>query len=341
MSQSPFDTLMEISMGFTLPRALHVVAELGVADALDDAPLSVEALALTTGTNAGALGRVLRVLSAHGVFEQQGGNYTHSPASRMLRSDHPQSMRSFVRMQGIPALWHIWEHFDHAVMTGRSAAEKTLPNGGFWGYFVGHPDHSRLFNDAMTGKTHGQAAGILAAYDFTVFKTIADIGGGNGHLLRSILDAAPNAEGVLFDLPHVIEQAAAVGSSSAETTSRQLFPGRSAPLRGLCDDAGAPRWNDDESAQILNAIRRFAPSHARLLVVEFLIPKDNKPRWPLYLDMIMLGELTGKERTQSEFDTLLQNSSFRLDRVIDVGLNTFVLESSVMGRKAHSRKSAR
>jgi hypothetical protein len=332
---------MEISMGFTLPRALHVVAELGVADALDDAPLSVEALALTTGTNAGALGRVLRVLSAHGVFEQQGGNYTHSPASRMLRSDHPQSMRSFVRMQGIPALWHIWEHFDHAVMTGRSAAEKTLPNGGFWGYFVGHPDHSRLFNDAMTGKTHGQAAGILAAYDFTVFKTIADIGGGNGHLLRSILDAAPNAEGVLFDLPHVIEQAAAVGSSRLKLHPGNFFQDDLPLCEAYVMMQVLHDWNDDESAQILNAIRRFAPSHARLLVVEFLIPKDNKPRWPLYLDMIMLGELTGKERTQSEFDTLLQNSSFRLDRVIDVGLNTFVLESSVMGRRAHSRKSAR
>jgi len=330
MSQSPFDTLMEISMGFTLPRALHVVAELGVADALDDAPLSVEALALTAGTNAGALGRVLRVLSAHGVFERQGGNYTHSPASRMLRSDHPQSMRSFVRMQGIPALWHIWEHFDHAVMTGRSAAEKTLPNGGFWGYFAGHPDHSRLFNDAMTGKTHGQAAGILAAYDFTVFKTIADIGGGNGHLLRSILDAAPNAEGVLFDLPHVIEQAAAVGSSRLKLHPGNFFQDDLPVCDAYVMMQVLHDWNDDESAQILNAIRRFAPSHARLLVVEFLIPKDNKPIWPLYLDMIMLGELTGKERTQSEFDTLLRNSRFGLDRVIDVGLNTFVLESSVI-----------
>jgi hypothetical protein len=97
---------MEISMGFTLPRALHVVAELGVADALDDAPLSAEILAAATNTHAGALGRVLRVLSASGVFEQQEGTYTHSPASRLLRSDHPQSMRSFVRMQGIPVLWH-------------------------------------------------------------------------------------------------------------------------------------------------------------------------------------------------------------------------------------------
>ena len=330
MSQSPFDTLMEISMGFTLPRALHVVAELGVADALDEAPLSVETLATATNTHAGALGRVLRVLSASGVFEQQEGTYAHSPASRLLRSDHPQSMRSFVRMQGIPALWHIWEHFDHTVGTGRSAAEKTLPDSGFWGYFADHPEHSRLFNDAMTGKTHGQAAGMLAAYDFSRFERIADIGGGNGHLLRAIIDATPNVEGVLFDLSHVIEQATAVGSDRLKLHPGNFFQDD----LPVCDAYVLMQvlhdWNDDEASQILRALRRSAPSRARLLLVECLIPENNEPRWPLFLDMIMLGELTGKERTQAEFERLLQNSGFTLDRLIDVGLNTFLLEASVI-----------
>jgi hypothetical protein len=329
MSQSPFDTLMEISMGFTLPRALHVIAELGVADALDNEARSVEALAEATGTNAGALGRVLRVLSAHGVFQKEGSWYAHSAASRLLRSDHPQSMRSFVRMQGIPALWHIWEHFDHAVKTGRSAAEKTLPDGGFWGYFAGHPEHSRLFNDAMTGKTHGQAAGILAAYDFSGFESVADIGGGNGHLLRAILDAAPNAEGVLFDLPHVIEQAALAGSDRLK-----IYPGNFfADDLPVCDAYVMMQvlhdWDDHEALQILKAIRRAAPGHAKLLVVEVLVPEDNMPSWPLFLDMIMLGELTGRERTHTEFEMLLQNSGFRLNRMIDAGLNTFVLEAGL------------
>ena len=160
MADSPFDTLMQVSMGFTLPRTLHVIAELGIAGALDDTPLSAKALAAATGTDADALNRAIRLLCAHGIFERQADGYGHTPASWLLRSDHPQSMRSFVRMQGIPALWHIWEHFDHSLRTGRSAAEKTLPDGGFWGYFTDNPEHSRLFNDAMTAKTHGQTAGI-------------------------------------------------------------------------------------------------------------------------------------------------------------------------------------
>jgi hypothetical protein len=160
------------------------VAELGIADALEDMPLSPEQLADATGTHAGALNRALRLLSTHGVFEKRDTVYAHTAASRLLRSNHPQSMRPFVRMQGIPALWHIWEHMDHSLKTGRSGAEIALPDGSFWGYFAGHPEHGRLFNDAMTGKSHGQAAGILAAYEFSAFRSLADIGGGNGICCR-------------------------------------------------------------------------------------------------------------------------------------------------------------
>jgi hypothetical protein len=328
MTKSPFDTLMEVSTGFTLPRTLHVIAELGIADALEETPRSAEVLAAVTGTNAEALNRALRVLSAHGIFAGQDGVYAHTPASLLLRSDHPQSMRSFVRMQGIPALWHIWEHFDHALRTGRSAAEKSLPDG-FWGYFADHPEHSRLFNDAMTGKTHGQTAGILGAYDFSDFNTIADIGGGNGHLLLSILTVTPNLKGVLFDLPHVIQQGSVTASDRLKLHPGNFFE----DALPVCDAYLLMQilhdWSDQETTQILKAIRRSAPPHGKLLLAEWLIPDNSQPSWTLFVDLIMLGELTGKERTKPEFEKLLGGAGFRLDRVIDIGFNTFLLESAV------------
>jgi O-methyltransferase/methyltransferase family protein len=330
LSKPPVDTLMQVSMGFTLPRTLHVIAELGIADAPDETPRSAEALATATGTDAEALKRTLRVLCAHGIFERQGGFYAHTPASRLLRSDHPQSMRSFVRMQGIPALWQIWEHSDHSLRTGRSAAEKTLPNGGFWGYFEDNPEHSRLFNDAMTGKTHGQTAGILLAYDFADFNSIADIGGGNGHLLHAILAATPNLKGVLFDLPHVIEQNSSVRSDRVELRAGNFFEDTLPTCDAYLMVQILHDWSDHEAATILKSIRRSAPPHAKLLLAEWLIPEDGEPSWTLYADLIMLGELTGKERSQIEFRELLAEAGFRLDRVIDVGFNTFVLESSVI-----------
>jgi O-methyltransferase domain len=64
----------------------------------------------------------------------------------------------------------------------------------------------------MKGKAHGQIAGILSTYDFSTFKTVADIGGGRGHLLQAVLNAAPNATGVLFDQPHVVKDLAGTAS---------------------------------------------------------------------------------------------------------------------------------
>jgi hypothetical protein len=89
-------------------------------------------------------------------------------------------------------------------------------------------------------------------------------------------------------------------------------------------------WSDKEAAEILKAVRRSAPQHAKLLLAEFLIPEDSKPNWTLFVDLIMLGELTGKERTQAEFTKLLDESGFRPDRVIDTGSNTYLLEASVI-----------
>jgi hypothetical protein len=327
---NPAETLLELSMGFTLPRALHVVAELGIADAVEDTPRNVEDLAAATGTHAESLNRALRLLSAHGVFHYRNSGYMHSPASQLLRSEHPQSMRSFVRMQGIPALWHIWEHLDHSLRTGRSAAEKTLPDGGLFGYFAAHPDHSRLFNDAMTGKTHGQIAGVMDAYDFSDFGTIADIGGGNGHLIQAVLDATPNAEGVLFDLPHVIEQSSAIASDRLRLQPGSFFDDDLPVCDAYLMMQILHDWSDEETVKILQAIHRSAPPHAKLLLAEWLVPEDGQPSWTLFVDLIMMTELTGKERSEPEFRELLASAGFKVERVIDAGMNTFILEATVI-----------
>ena len=112
---NPFETLRQIAGGYCLPRSLHVVADLGVADQLDDTPRTSAELAVDVGAQPEALGRVLRLLSAHGVFESSDGKFRHTPASRMLRTDHPQSMRDYVRMFGLPPFWATFGEMGHAV----------------------------------------------------------------------------------------------------------------------------------------------------------------------------------------------------------------------------------
>ena len=89
-------------------------------------------------------------------------------------------------------------------------------------------------------------------------------------------------------------------------------------------------WNDRQSVEILSAIRRAAPAHAKLLLIEAIVPEDLNPSWIKMLDLFMLVLLTGKERTRREFEGLLAASGFRLDRVIDVGLGMSILDASVI-----------
>lgn len=329
MKDTPANILLQVSMSHAIPRCLHVVADLGIADALDDAPRSAEDLASATGIHSNALHRVLRALSAYKIFEARDGGWVHTPASRLLRSDHPQSMRSFVRMIGFPIYWEIFKSLEHAVRTGQSAGEKVVP-GGVWKYLAENPEQNRIFNEAMVGKAHAQVAGVISAYDFSSFKSIADIGGGRGHLLQAILAAAPKANGVLFDQPHVIAQASGIASDRMQLRGGDFFK----DALPVCDAYLIMQvihdWSDQEAALIMQAIRRAAPHGAKLLLIEAVIPEGADPNWVTMLDLQMLAILTGRERTEPEYKSMLAAAGFRLDRTIDVGLNTSIFEATAV-----------
>jgi hypothetical protein len=328
IAENPIEVLQQVAGGYCLPRCLHVVAELGVADALKDEALDAGALATAVGADPDALGRVLRLLAAHGVFEIDGEMFRHSPASRLLRSDHPQSMRAFARMFGLPIFWATFARMEHAVRTGQPAATQVFPEG-FWDYLAQRPDEGRVFNAAMAAKAQGAVAGILSAYDFSRFERIGDIGGGSGHLLRAILaDAAPSANGVLFDLPHVVEEASGTDSERLALQAGDFFrdpiPSCDAYLlMEIIHD-----WGDAESAAILRAIRSAAPDGARLLLIETIVPQDPGPDWSKMLDIHMLTLLGGRQRTAQEYEELLTKAGFALERHIDTGAGISILDAA-------------
>ena len=231
-------------------------------------------------------------------------------------------------MIGLPVYWRGFEYFADALRTGESIQEKVVP-GGYWKYLSENPEAARLFDEAMMGKAAGQIAGVLRSYDFSAFETIADIGGGRGHLLAAVLQAAPRAHGVLFDQPHVTAAAQAAGMESERL---RVHPGDffmdalpSADcylIMQVIHD-----WNDPKAARILAAIRKAAAPGAKLLLIECIVPEDSKPSWTKMLDLQMLTLLSGKERTEKEYSEMLRTAGFRLDRVIDVGMSTSILES--------------
>jgi hypothetical protein len=322
----PFETLRQISGGYCLSRSIHVLAELNVADALGDEALSAAELARTVGADADALFRVLRLACAHGVFEQEGDRFRHSPASRMLRSDHPQSMRAFVRMFGLAINWDAYRELEYSVRSGHRATERTLPEG-VWSYLRQHEEANHIFNATMLAKARGQIPAIIACCDFSRFELIGDIAGGRGHLLSAILDAAPKTKGILFDLPHVVKEASDLVSSRLTLQSGDFFQ----DVLPKCDAYILMEiihdWPDKESVAILKAVRQAAQAGATLFLIETIVPASSEPDWSKMLDIHMLTLLGGKQRTLREYETLLKQAGFQFQREIDTGAGISVIEA--------------
>ena len=324
---NPFESLRQIYSGYAASRALHVIADLGVADALDESPRSATELAKSVGADPEALGRVLRLLSSYGVFEAVGDGYRHSPASRFLRSDHPGSARPIARMFGLPMNWSAYEEMGHTLRTGRPATEKTMPEG-FWKHFSANPEESALFNEAMAAKARAQIPAVVAAYDFSRFKRIGDIGGGRGHLLQAVLQAAPKSKGILFDLPHVVADAASAASDRLTLQSGDFFKDPLPECDAYIVMEVIHDWADRESEAILKAIRRAAPAGATLLLIEEIVPDDPGPHWSKVLDVHMLTLLGGKQRTYREYESLLRASGFTAKREIGTPFGISLVEAN-------------
>ena len=325
-ADSPFATVLTVAGGYVLPRCLHVVADLGVADQVSDTPRPVAEVASAVGAERDALARVLSLLSAHGLFTCSAEGVSHTPASALLRTDHPQSMRSFARMFGSQISWSAYGSLAHTVRTGRPAADEVFP-GGFWAYLAEHPDEAAIFNEAMMGKAHGAVAGIMGSYDFSAFRAICDVGGGSGHLLRAVLESAPNARGILFDLPRVIESAEGIASQRLALQAGDFFRDALPECDAYLLMEVIHDWNDDESLAILKAVRRAAPSQATLLLIEQMVPEEPGPSWVKTLDIHMLTLLGGRQRTLHEYTVLLEGAGFAFRRAIEAGPDAVILEA--------------
>jgi hypothetical protein len=304
----PDEIIWTLSNAVVASRCLHVIAALGVADQIGNDAVSTLELASRCGADADALERMLRLLAAHGIFERDGAGFRHTPASRLLCSDHPMSMRAVAAMMGLPIFAATFDQLEHSARTGSPAIETVEPKG-LWAYLQDHPDEARTFDGAMTAKAATDSAAVLGAYDFSRFATIADIGGGRGHLLRAILEAVPTASGVLFDRRQVIE--------ALDFTHDRLTPQAGDFFVDPLPAADAyvlmnvvHDWPDAECVAILRAIRAAAGTGASALIIENVLPANGGDPRAQALDIIMLAMTGGRERTARRLSELLTSCGF-------------------------------
>ena len=318
---SPSDLIINLARGYFAPRCLYLIAELGVADHIGDAPCPLNELAEKTATDPNSFARVLDLLETIGVFERNGDGYQHTAASRLLRSDNPNSLRSFVRMIGSEMCWSCFGSLMHSVQSGAP----TLTQGLF-GYLSANPEMGKVFDEAMTGKSRQEIAALVSAYDFSGFDVIADVGGGQGHLLQAVLTVAPKARGILFDLPQVVDQE--IASARLSIQSGDFFKDQIPQADVYLVSRVVHDWPDEQATAIFSNIRRAMSATGKLLVIENVIFEGPHARRTRELDILMLAVSGGRERTRAQYEELLSAAGLRISRIVPTGDSISIIEAT-------------
>lgn len=309
----PQAVLAQMMMSFIVSQATSVAAKLSIADHLAGGAKSVEEIAVLTETHAPSLYRLLRALASVGIFQNDAENhFSNTAISEFLRADHPESMRGIVYVLSDREHWNAHGNMLQSIKTGEIAFEYTFGIPIF-PYYAENPQAAKIFDDAMTSFSSGIARAVAATYDFSGAKTIADIGGGHGILISTILNANPNAKGILFDQPQVV--AGAEVSDKIETVGGDFFAEIPVKADAYLMKHIIHDWNDEQSITILKNLAQSAPTGSKLLLVESVVEEDDSPSMSKVMDLNMLVMTGGKERTANEYAALFEKTGFRLTNV--------------------------
>jgi SAM-dependent methyltransferase len=328
---SPSRQMMQLIWpGVLVVQAVHVAARLGIPDLLSTGPQTVDELAQAAKAHGPSLRRILRALASLGVFaETADGHFEHTPLSETLRSDHPQSVRPWALLLGGQLFWRPWGELCESVISGTSSFRR-IYGEPFFQYLGSHPDDAAIFHGAMSSGSAERLPAVLAAYDFSAFDRIVDVGGGHGALLRGILSASPKTRAVLYDLPDVVAGAeslrAADVAARCEIVGGDFFESVPAGGDGYILSRVIHDWNDERALKILQNCRRAIRPDGRLLLIEGVVTPPNEPDSNKFLDVWFIGG-GGQERNEAEFRALLAQAGFELKRVIATASSTAIIES--------------
>ena len=325
-------TMLQMIWGIHISRAVYVAAELGIADLLAGGPVTAAQLARATQTHEPSLYRVLRLLAALGVLtEDDKRGFGLTVLGERLRTGVPASMRAWAMLVESLGGVRAFEPIIETVRTGRPGVD--LAHGmTIFEFVAARPELARGFQAAMSERTAAFAPSVATGYDFSPMRTVADIGGGKGTLLAAILQAQPGLRGILFDVPAVAADAAAVLRAAGvddrcEIMVGDFFDGVPRDADGYILANVLHDWDDARSVQILTACRRAMAGHGRVLIVERLISGDPAEAVPVLLsDLNMLLLSGGQERTNAEYGTLLAAAGLRPGRIQPVATPYGVIE---------------
>jgi ubiquinone/menaquinone biosynthesis C-methylase UbiE len=320
--------LVAMVNSYWITQALSVAAQFNLPDLLASGAQTSAQLAQATETQAPALHRLLRALvTLEIVREREDGAFALLPLGALLRSGAAVSLRSYAIFVG-QYQWQEWSHLRDSVRTGESVREHLTGTAG---------PRPAVFNQAMVEQTRLIVAAVVQAYDFTGYKQIIDVGGGYGELLVAILKAYPEARGVLFDRPHVIEPARQYLASASLAQRCTCLAGdffEAVPGGGevYVLKSIIHNYSDEQSARILDNCRRVMPEGAKLLLLERIKPErlgvSAADQVYARADLNMLIVNASQERSAADYQALLASCGLRLTKIVPAGGEFSIMEAT-------------
>jgi O-methyltransferase domain len=303
VSERPSEAaLWDALRGGLVTRALALVAELDIARKLADGPRGVAELAAETGAEADTLHRLLRALASDGIFaEEEPGVFRNTSASELLTVD---GWDDFARLFGGP-----WLEAVRGLDASGEASFPRVHGEEFWAWFGSHPDERAAFDRAMAQGWQGRLE-RLETVAWRGDETVVDVGGGNGSLLRALLELHPEMRGIVFDLPETVRDESSLGDRCAFVEGsffESVPPGDAHVLSTIVHD-----WDDESARRILETVR--ASAGERLVLLDAVIEPGNEPQGAKWLDLLMLVIARGRERTEEEWRELLASSRWEPTR---------------------------
>jgi hypothetical protein len=311
--------LRELAFGAALAAAVRAAARLGVPDALGDTPMTAEDLAAAVKTEPKPLRRMLRALTCYGVFaEEPDGRFAHTDMSRLLREDDPNSLRAIALWCTEPWTWAAWPRLDEAVRTGKNVVEGLYGKEFFTYLNEDAPESADVFNRAMTRSSEQSAREVAALLDLSGATSVADIGGGQGHVVACLLDKYPAMHGSLLDLPRVVENALPRLREGGDLAGRaRIVPGdvrEAVPVRAdVYIIKNILEWDDESTARTLRNVVRAGGPGTRVVVIENLVDDTPSMRFSTAMDLMLLLNVGGAKHTTDSMVSRLTAAGLVVD----------------------------
>ena len=330
--------ILELIDAFRRSKTMFAAVSLGVFEALHEGPADASGLAarlLGPGAGAGPLERLLDACVGMGLLGKHDGAYANQPVAETYLCGHsPLSLTGYV-LYSNEALFPMWAHLEDAVREGTHRWTQTFGwQGSLFDHFFKTDARRRSFLRGMHGLGQLSSAAVVAAFDLSRFRRMADLGGATGHLAMAACEMYPQLRATVCDLPQVIAMAREYVAASAARDRIEAIAGDffrdDLPAADLYSLGRILHdWPEHRIRLLLSKIYAALPPGGGLLVAEKLLEEDKSGPSSAHMQSLnMLVCTEGRERTLAEYAALLRAAGFasiegrRTGSVLDAVLAT-------------------